>query len=298
MQSTGRATFSGLRELIKGIQRNDVAVTAASMAYSTLFALVPLLLFVAALSGFVSRWIGADDTVSDVTDFLFRHLPDSSAAALEEPIETILRRQTSGLLSVGALLAIWGSRSLVSGGMRAINKAYGVERSRNWFEQNAISLGLTIGLGLTAVTGSASILLGSRWGDKTADRVGLGKTFADLWTYARWPLIGILLLGALIVFFRVAPATALTTRSVIPGALFCLIGWAIAIFALSFYFSVAGSYAAAYGILGGLLAFVFWLYVMSFVFAVAGELNALLHRHHQQSIPPPTAIPTGPIPKV
>ena len=42
-----------LRDLAKRIQRNEVSVTAASMAYSTLFALVPLLIFIAALSGFV-----------------------------------------------------------------------------------------------------------------------------------------------------------------------------------------------------------------------------------------------------
>jgi membrane protein len=292
MPSKGLTIVNGLRDLIKQIQRNEVPVTAASMAYSILFALVPLLLFIAALSGFVSRWIGSDDTVSNVIDFLFRHLPRSSAAALEEPIEAILTRQASGLLSVGAVLAIWGSRSLVSGGMRAVNKAYGVENSRNVIEQNVVALGLTIGLGFTVVIGSASILLGSRWGDKTADKLGLGETFADLWTFARWPLIGILLLGALIGFFRIAPATQVTARSVIPGALFCLFGWAIAIVALSFYFAMAGSYAAAYGILGGLLAFVFWLYVMSMVFTIGGELNAFLHRRRSQSTPPPTSLPT------
>lgn len=293
MESRGRALIAGARELIKSIQRNETPVTAASMAYSALFALVPLLIFVAALSGFVSRWIGADDTVSDVTDFLFRHLPQSSAAALEDPIEEILRRQPGGLLSIGAALAVWGGRSVVSSGMRAVNRAYGVEDKRGWVRTNGLSLALTVGLALTAVIGSASILLGSRWGDKTADRLGLGKQFADLWSYSRWPLIGILLLLALIVFLRIAPATPVTVRSVIPGAVGCLVGWAVAVVAISYYFSIAGSYAAAYGILGGMLAFVFWLYIMSLVFAVACELNALLHRRAMQAVVPPTALPTA-----
>jgi membrane protein len=251
-----------------------------------------LLLFVAALSGFVSRWIGADDTVANVTDFTFRHLPESTAAALREPINTILSNQSGGLLSFGAVLAIWGARGVVSAGMRAVNKAYEVEDRRGWLRVNALSLALTVGAGLTVVLGSASILLGSRWGDRTADRFGLGKQFADLWTLARWPLIGILLVAALIVFFRVAPPTPTTVRAVIPGAVFCIVGWAVAIFGISYYFSIAGSYAAAYGILGGLLAFVFWLYVMSLVFAIAGELNALLHRRTMEAVVPPTAIPT------
>ncbi|CAN5552070.1 YihY/virulence factor BrkB family protein [soil metagenome] len=291
MKTIGKAFLSGARDLIKSIQKNEVPVTAASMAYSTLFALIPLLLFLAALSGFVSRWIGADNTVEEVTDFLFRHLPDSSAAALEEPIEAILRRQTGGLLSVGAVLAIWGSRSMISGGVRAINRAYGIDKPRNWLEQNAISLGLTIGLGITAVIGSASVLLGSRWGDRTSDKFGVGEQFADIWSFSRWPLIGILLFGALVVFFRVAPATRISMRSVIPGALFSLVGWAIAIVALSYYFSIAGSYTAAYGIIGGILALIFWLYVMSMIFAIGAELNALFYRRSIKTSPPPTAIP-------
>jgi membrane protein len=293
MESRTTTFIAGARELLKSIQRNETQITAASMAYSILFALVPLLLFVAALSGFVSRWIGADDTVADVTDFAFRHLPNSSAEALRDPIETILRKQAGGLLSVGAVLALWGARSVIGSAMRAVNKAYGVEDKRGWLAVNAISLGLTAGLALTAVIASASVLLGSRWGDKVADRFGLGKQFADVWSYARWPLIGLLLIAALVGFFRVAPATPVTMRAVIPGAIFCIVGWAVAIFAISYYFAIAGSYAAAYGILGGLLAFVFWLYVMSLVFAVAAELNALLHRHALRAVVPPTALPTA-----
>lgn len=293
MASNERAFIAGARNLVKGIQRHETQNTAASMAYTALFALVPLLIFVAALSGFVSRWIGTDNTVENVTDFLFRHLPDSTVEVLKEPIEAILTKQTGGLLSFGAVLALWGAHGVVTAAVRSVNKAYEIEDRRGLVERNGLSLGLTVGIGLTVVISSASVLLGSRWGDKIADRVGLGEQFADSWAYIRWPLIGILLVAALVVFFRVAPATPTTVRAVIPGAVFCIVGWAVAIFGISFYFSIAGSYAAAYGILGGLLAFVFWLYVMSLVFSVAGELNALLYRHAMQAVVPPTALPTA-----
>jgi membrane protein len=292
MQTRTQALIANGRELFKSFQRNETQITAASMAYAILFALVPLLIFIAALSGFVSRWIGSDDTVSNVTDFTFRHLPESTAAALRDPIEAILRKEAGGLLSVGAVLALWGARSVIGSAMRAVNKAYGVEDTRGWLRINAIALGLTFGLALTAVIASASVLLGSRWGDKTADRVGLGKEFADVWSYARWPLIGVLLVVALVGFYQVAPAVPTTVRLVLPGAIFCIVGWALAIFGISFYFSISGSYAAAYGILGGLLAFVFWLFVMSLVFALGAEINALVYRHALQEVVPPTAVPT------
>lgn len=291
MPRNGRGLVSAVRDLIKSIQRNEVPITAASMAYTALFALVPLLIFLAALSGFISRWIGADNSVETVTNFLFRHLPDNTVKALEDPIEAILRKQTGSLLSVGAILAIWGSRGLINSGMRAINKAYGVQDQRGFIRKNIISLGLTVGLGVMFVIGSASVLLGSRWGDRVADQFGVGEQFADFWVQVRWPLIVFLILVALVGFFRIAPATSTRIWLVMPGAVFTIVGWAVAIFGISFYFTVAGSWAAAYGILGGLLAFVFWLYVMGMVFALAAELNALIHRLTVKSSPPPTAIP-------
>jgi membrane protein len=291
MKLSGRSLVPTARDLIKSIQRNEVPITAASMAYTALFALVPLLLFLTALSGFISRWIGADNTVETVTNFLFRHLPQSSVNVLQEPLEDILRQQTGSLLSVGAILAIWGSRTLINSGMRAVNRAYGVQDRRGFISKNVISLGLTLGVGLMFVIGSASVLLGSRWGDRVADQFGVGEQFADFWIQFRWPLIGFLLLVALTGFFRIAPAASTTIWRVLPGAVFTIVGWAVAIFGISFYFTVAGSWAAAYGILGGLLAFVFWLYVMGMVFALAAEINALIHRLTVKATPPPTAIP-------
>ncbi|MGH2550525.1 MAG: YihY/virulence factor BrkB family protein [Thermomicrobiales bacterium] len=291
MQLNDRGLVSAARDLIKSVQRNEIQVTAAAMAYTALFALVPLLIFLAALSGFISRWIGADNTVETVMNFMFRHLPDNTVKALEEPIDAILRRQTGSLLSVGAVLAVWGSRSLINSGMRAINKAYGVQEQRGFVKKNVISLGLTVGLGMMFVIGSGSVLLGSRWGDRVADKFGAGEQFADFWIQVRWPLIGILLLIALIGYFRIAPATPTSIKLVFPGAAITIVGWAVAIFGISFYFTVAGSWAAAYGVLGGLLAFVFWLYVMSLVFAFAAEFNALLYRRSIKTPLPPTAVP-------
>jgi membrane protein len=261
------------------------------MAYTILFALIPLLLFLAALSGFVSRWLGTEDVVTRVTVWIFQHLPLSAAAAVRDPIQEVLQNQAFGLLSISAVLSIWAGKSAISGAMRAVNTAYGRRDSRSWFMRTGISIGLTIGLAIGFVLSSTALLFGSRWGADVAGWLGLESIFPEVWSVARWPIIAVLVLFGLTVFFWVAPDNQAPFRFALPGALFTLIGWTAATFGFIYYFTVAGAYSTAYGALGGVLVFIFWLYVMSFVVILGGEINAVIDHHRCRDIAPATGIP-------
>jgi membrane protein len=261
------------------------------MAYTTLFALVPLLVFLTALSGFVSDWLGTENVVNRVTVWLFLHLPLSAAAAVRDPIQEALKSQAPGLLSISGLLAIWFGKSAISAAISAVNKAYGRRDTRNWFVRTAIAIALTLLLGIGLVLGSTALLFGSRWGADVAGWLGAADQFPEFWSAARWPIIALLVLISLTVFFWIAPDNDAPFRYALPGALFTLAGWTVATFGFAYYFTVAGSYSTAYGTLGGVLVFVFWLYVMSFVVIIGGEINAVIDHHRCRDQAPATGIP-------
>jgi membrane protein len=286
-----RSRIGLLHEIFNDARRDDVPAAAGSMAYTILFALIPLLLFLAALSGFVSRWLGTEDVVTRVTVWIFQHLPLSAAAAVRDPIQEVLQNQAFGLLSISAVLSIWAGKSAISGAMRAVNTAYGRRDSRSWFMRTGISIGLTIGLAIGFVLSSTALLFGSRWGADVAGWLGLESIFPEVWSVARWPIIAVLVLFGLTVFFWVAPDNQAPFRFALPGALFTLIGWTAATFGFIYYFTVAGAYSTAYGALGGVLVFIFWLYVMSFVVILGGEINAVIDHHRCRDIAPATGIP-------
>lgn len=286
-----RSRVGLLREIVNDARRDDVLSVAASTAYSTLFALVPLLLFLTALSGFVSRWLGTEDVVTRVTVWLFQHLPLSAAAAVRDPIQEALENKASGLLSLSAVLFIWFGKSAIAAAMGAVNKAYGRRDTRSWPVRTAIAIVLTIGLGVGFTVSSTALLFGHRWGEHLAAWLGAENSFPEFWSVARWPVIALLVFIGLAIFFWVAPDGDAPFRYTVPGALFTLIGWAIATYGFAYYFTVAGSYATAYGTLGGLLVFLFWLYVMSFIIIVGGEINAVVDHHRCRDIAPATGIP-------
>jgi membrane protein len=265
----GKRMFHQFRE-------DDLTDRSAVVAYQFLFSVVPLMIFLTALSAFVSKAFGTEDAVSNVTTWLFNHLPDTTAEAIKQPIQTILRNQSGGLLSFGAVVALWSAKGAVAAMMKGLNIAYDVEDTRSWLKRTAISIGLTIALGIALIVSSIILVIGFAAGQRVQNALGIGDVWSIVWRIARWPLIAVFLLVALAFLYWAGPNIQLPIKWLSPGAVFSVVGWAIVTYGLGFYFKYAGSYAAAYGVLGGVLAFIFWIYVLSLIVLIGGELNAVI----------------------
>lgn len=268
------------KAVVKDTLADDVQGLASEVAYHLLFSVVPLLIFLTALSGFVSRAVGVNDAMGNITSWLFENLPQQTAEAVQEPIQSVIANQSGGFLSLGAVLALWGARNAMASLMKALNVAFDVKETRPWWKKQIIALGLTVALGLAIIGGSAFFLIGSLIGGELSGAVGLGGTWATVWSILRWPLIAALLALAVAFLYWAGPNVDAPFAWLTPGSVLAVLLWALATFGLSFYFRYFGGYAEAYGLLGGVLAFVFWLYVMSLILLIGGELNAVLALQH------------------
>lgn len=267
---TAKATLREFRE-------DDLQGLAAEVAYHVLFSVIPLLIFLTALSGFISHAIGTEDAVQRVTDWLFAHLPNSTADAVANPMRTILEREQPGLLSVGALLALWSAKNAVAALMKALNRTFNVEDHRSWFRRTLIATGLTVALGLALVTASALLVAGHELGRLLADVLGMGNAWETAWAIMRWPLVALALAIAIAVLYWAGPDTAIPFSWLTPGSILAVTLLTVATYGIGLYFRYAAGWAGpAYGALGGVLAFVFWLYVVSLIILLGGELNAVM----------------------
>lgn len=268
--ATAKATFQGFRE-------DDLQNRSAAVAYNTLFSVVPLLIFLTALSGFVARAVGTNDTMDEITTWLFNHMGSDSASALRDPIEKAINRSNGGLLSVGAVLALWGGKNVIATVMSALNVAFDVEETRSWPKRNAVAIGLTIGFGLAMIVSSALFLAGAGFAAKLTGKIGFGDTWRTVWFYARWPVIAVILMVAVAALYWAAPSIDAPFKWLTPGSVLTVLLWGAASVGLGFYFANFAGYAGGtYGALGGVLAFIFWLYVMSLILLIGAELNAVL----------------------
>lgn len=278
MKIAGYEVVPTAKAIVKDVIGDDVTGLAAEVAYHLLFSIVPLLIVLTALTGIVSQAIGVASVMNDVTDWLFNRsgMPTATAAALQQPIEAVLESQGGGILSIGALLALWGAKNAVSALMKALNVAFDVEEGRPWWLKTVIALGLTVGLGLGIAIASAVLLAGGLVGDAVAGVLGWGGAWDAVWGVLRWVVIPAALIVALAFLYWAGPNVDAPFKWLTPGAAVAVVLWVAATALLGYYFQYAAGYVTTYGVLGGVMAFVFWLYVMSLILLLGGSINSVL----------------------
>ena len=272
--SVGKQVFAAIKE-------KDLSGLAKEVAYDILFALAPLLIFVTALAGWVTQIVNSEqpNPVEPVLNWMSRTLPPEAADFLREPMANALSTDPGFLLSFGAILALWGAKNAMSGVIKGLNAAYGIEEdSRSWLGQTGAAIGLTVAMALMIGVAGVVFVLGTDVGQDIADAIGLGAAWANVSTWLRWPVIGLVVILAVALIHRFGPNVEADLKWYLPGAAFTVISMLIATFALGIYFNISGGYSQAYGAFGAVLAFIFWLFVMSLLVLLGGVINMAVQK--------------------
>jgi membrane protein len=264
------------RVVVNAVKEKDLTGLAQQIAYNVLFALAPLLIFVTAVTGWITQIVNSEsqNRAAPVLDWMQRTLPSDAAAFLEEPVGQALNTSPGFLLSFGAIFALWGAKNAVSAIIKGLNAAYDVEDdSRSWLRQTLTSIGLTVGLALMLAISSLFFILGTGIGDDIAGGLGLGSAWATFSTWIRWPIIAAVVILGVALLHRYGPDIDAPLKWFLPGAAVTVISMLIATLLLGIYFSISGGYSAAYGAFGAVLVFIFWLYVMALLILIGGVIN-------------------------
>jgi membrane protein len=260
------------RRLLGEISEDDCAGQAAQLAYYFLFALFPLLLFLVTLIGYLP----IPDLFDRMMEWASAVLPAAALTLVQDNVRSVTTKQHGGLLSFGALAALWGASAGFRAIMGALNRAYDVEEGRPWWKVYGLSVVATVGFTVVAVAAFLLIILGPQMGEGIAALIGLGDLFHTLWNVLRWPVALVLL--ALVVggIYYVAPDVEQDFRWVTPGSALATIGWVVASGLFSLYVQNFGSYDATYGSLGAVIVLLLFLYITGFMLVAGGELNAVV----------------------
>jgi membrane protein len=272
------------KAVFKEFNKDDLQGLAAELAYHLLFAVIPLLIFLTALSAFASEAIGLSDIMDSVNRWVIDNLPSAAEDTVGPVIRDVLSQRSGSILSLGGLLALWGARNAMASLMKALNVTFDVAEGRPWWKKQLIAMGLTLSLGVAIIGSGSALLLGSGLGDTFASWVNLGDTWTTVWGWLRWPVVLVLVSVMLAFLYWAAPNVHVPFKWLSPGAIITVVLWGVASFGLSFYFQNFASYTESYGVLGGVLAFVFWLYVMSLILLLGGEINAVLAKQEDPAI--------------
>jgi membrane protein len=247
------------------IDHNNVLDRSAAFSYYFIFALFPTLLFLTALLALLPIPHLLDRLTAHASDVL----PGEAALLIQKTLGQARRGAHVGLLSVGAVTALWAASS----GMQSIMAALNVE-SRSWWRARVLAIGLTIVFSLLTVIALILLVFGQNFGEAIANRTGWGTGFSITWQLVRWPVAMFLGLAAISLVYRLAPAANQRWAWVTPGSAFAVVAWAIMSVALRSYVGHFANYNATYGSIAGVILLMLWLYLSGLVLLVGAAINS------------------------
>lgn len=246
------------RDVVEEVRDNEATFLAASIAYYAFVSLIPLLLFTFVAVSAIGGQELANQILNRTSDFL--------APAGQEAIEGAITGEAGrgGATIAGSVVLLWSALKLFRGLDTAFSIVYdsGLEKSIVAQIANALIVFLSV---LLAVVGM----------------LVLGTVFALL---PAIPFIGYVtpffaLIALSVVFlpmyYFMPDVDELTVRDAIPGAVLAGAGWATLHSVFGLYASNAGQYEA-YGVIGGILLLLTWLYIGGVLIILGAVLNSVL----------------------
>jgi membrane protein len=258
------------RRLYNELFEDELLDRAAALSYYFLFALFPALLFLTALLGLFPD----PQLMEQLMGYFAQVLPDDAYSLISKTLGEVVRGAGRGLLSVGAVVALWAASAGMASLMNALNVVYEVQDPRPWWKRRLLAVGLTVGFFLFTATGLLLLVFGPKIGEAVAAWFGLGSQFTAAWNVLSWPVVIALVLTGIALVYYLAPAADQQWKWVTPGSVFALIVWIAASYGLRYYVHYLGNYNATYGSIGGVILLLLWLYVSSAVLLLGAEINS------------------------
>lgn len=276
-----RPVVGPVQALVTQVIDDDIPDLAAGLAYRFLFALFPFALFLAALAAFVAGWTGLGDPTSQILGALGDNLPPDIARQVAPQLEAVLGQARPGLLSVGALLALWAATGGIGALMKAMNQAYDVRETRGFVKTTAVALVLTLVGSIGILVAFVTVVGGSILTDQAVGMLGIRQSAWTVIGLARYPVMLALVAIVVATLFRYGPNVAVSFRWAFVGGLVFAIGWIAATALFGLYVANFGSYANTYGALGGVVVLMLWFYLTALLLLVAAEITSMLATSHE-----------------
>jgi membrane protein len=269
---SAREWIAVLRRTFKAFLADDAVGLSAQVAFSSLLAFFPAMIF---LVGLVDLF-GVYGTLQDF-------LRPVAPAEVLDTIET-LQRDTSTETSVvafvvGASLAIWAASGAMGAVIKSVNRAYDRVETRPFWRTRLIAIVLVCLTGLVLAGLVLLIVFGGPLGTAIAEKAGLGGAFELVWGIVRWPIAFLAVLLFFSLVYYLAPNVARRNwKWLTPGALLGSVAWLALSGLFSLYTSFSDSYSRTYGALASGIVLLLWLNYSAFALLFGAELNSELER--------------------
>lgn len=259
-------------------QMAQVSASAAVLAYYTLLSIFPAIL----IAGNLLPMVGVNATT--VLSYLQTAVPSSVFSFIKPIVYDFLSNGSGGMLTTGAIVALWSTSQGIAAFQRSVNHAYGVAENQNPIINRTVSfiwmlvlivilfvLALVYGLGEETLQSLQPIF---------RFNVEYIRTFARL----KWPVTFFSLFIALTLLYYFVPNARVRLRYVVVGAIIVALLWMGLSRVFSLYAHLLNRRVNSYKTIGAFIAMMIWLDFSGMLVMIGATINATLQEAHEGQI--------------
>jgi membrane protein len=273
---TVRSWLGVLRRSVREFSDDNLTDWAAALTYYGILALFPAIIALVSILGLVGP---------SATDPLLKTLgtlaPGPANTIVSGAIKQVAssRGGASIALIAGILIALWSASGYVGAFARASNAIYEVEEGRPIWKLRPMQLVVTTLMILLLAACAIAVVVTGPVAQQAGNLVGAGSTAVTLFDIVKWPIIALVVVVMISILYFATPNVKLPGfRWLTPGGALAVVIWLIASGLFAVYVASFSSYNKTYGTLGGVVAFLVWLWITNLAILLGQEFNSELER--------------------
>lgn len=265
-----------LRRTLYRFTANGGTDMAAALTYFTVLSIFPALLAIVSLLGIFGQ---GEDSANAILAFLKDNAPTQMYGILEDPIRQLTSGHGAGLaLLAGILSALWSASGYTGSFGRALNRVYGVREGRPGWMLKPINVLVTTVLIILAVLMILMMLLGvtvlDLVGQYVPETVNM-ELIKLVWLNGRWVLILLMAIGLITLLYAATPnVRRFKAWKLSAGATLALAGMGLGAFGFTLYADNFSKYNATYGLIGGVIVMLLFIWIMNNMLLFGAHLDA------------------------
>ena len=264
------------RGTLRRFRAHDCSLLAAGLAFYTILSLFPLLLGLTAIFGPLLEDTALQQQLIATVGNAF---PGSADLVTRTFTEVAGGQRAIGAVSLVAL--IWSANQVFVAIRRALNRAWGVERTHPFIHRRLLEAAMMGSIVLLVLISWASVALFSAIRPLLPPALavpGSGPVAAAVTALTSFALS----LGVFALLYRYVPKANVTWADVRLGALLAAILFEAGKYAFSWYLTGFARYSLIYGSLGTTIVFLVWTYLVALILLLGAELTAEYARLRRQ----------------
>lgn len=265
-----KGIYQKIMDMSVEIAEDHVGAYAAQAAYFFMICMIPIILLLLTLVQYTPV------TKADVMTAVIQVFP-SSVDSLMTSIVNQVYNQSTGIIPITVIVALWSAGKGVLAMSSGLNCVYNCHETRNYFFLRLRATVYTVMFILVIILLLVLSVFGNSLSIFIEEHVPIMTKAADQLMEAR-----VIIAPAVLVVFSLLTYKFLPNRKdryikQLPGSVFAAVGWMVVSWVFSVYVDVFEGFSSMYGSLTTIVLIMLWLYFCMYSILLGGELNVMMY---------------------